>query len=104
MHCVLYLSGAVYVPSQAMVEDADAAAAPSPGRAARSLSERGDLELTPRQGQVLALMMRGRSNKDICRELGLAERTVKLHVTAGTQHAARFEPHASGDCRLEAGG
>jgi len=31
---------------------------------------------------VLALIMRGRSNKEICRTLGLAERTVKVHVTA----------------------
>jgi DNA-binding NarL/FixJ family response regulator len=78
----LVMSGAVYVPSQAMVEDAGAANAQSPGRTARSLSERGELGLTPRQGQVLALMMRGCSNKQICRDLGLAERTVKLHVTA----------------------
>jgi DNA-binding NarL/FixJ family response regulator len=78
----LVLSGAVYVPSQAMAEDAGAAAEQSPGRAAMSLSKLGELGLTPRQGQVLALMMRGCSNKDICRDLGLAQRTVKLHVTA----------------------
>lgn len=78
----LVLSGAVYVPSQAMAEDHDAMAAQSPGRAAVSLSKLGELGLTPRQGQVLALMMRGCNNKEICRELGLAERTVKLHVTA----------------------
>jgi DNA-binding NarL/FixJ family response regulator len=81
----LVLSGAVYVPSQAMAENGDsgdAAAAQSPGRAAKSLSELGELGLTPRQSEVLALMMRGRNNKEICRDLGLAERTVKLHVTA----------------------
>lgn len=78
----LVLSGAVYVPSQAMAEDAGAASAQSPGRAAMSLSKLGELGLTPRQGQVLALMMRGCNNKEICRDLGLAERTVKLHVTA----------------------
>jgi DNA-binding NarL/FixJ family response regulator len=78
----LVLSGAVYVPPQAMAEDVGTAAEQSPGRAAMSLSKIGELRLTPRQGQVLALMMRGRSNKDICRDLGLAQRTVKLHVTA----------------------
>jgi DNA-binding NarL/FixJ family response regulator len=78
----LVLSGAVYVPPQAMAEDVGAVAEQSPGRAAMSLSKLGELGLTPRQGQVLALMMRGRSNKDICRDLGLAQRTVKLHVTA----------------------
>jgi DNA-binding NarL/FixJ family response regulator len=78
----LVLSGAVYVPPQAMAEAVGAAARQSPGRAAMSLSRLGELGLTPRQGQVLALMMRGLSNKDICRDLGLAQRTVKLHVTA----------------------
>jgi DNA-binding NarL/FixJ family response regulator len=76
----LVLSGAVYVPSQAIALDPGSdPGGPSPGRAAASLS---DLRLTQRQGQVLALMMRGRSNKEISRDLGLAERTVKLHVTA----------------------
>ncbi len=78
----LVLSGAVYVPSQAIAEDAGAADVQSPGRAAVSLSKLGELGLTPRQVEVLALMMRGRNNKEICRDLGLAERTVKLHVTA----------------------
>jgi DNA-binding NarL/FixJ family response regulator len=78
----LVLSGAVYVPPHVMAQDVGAAAEHSPGRAAMSLSRLGDLGLTPRQGEVLALMMRGRSNKDICRDLGLAQRTVKLHVTA----------------------
>jgi DNA-binding NarL/FixJ family response regulator len=31
---------------------------------------------------VLALIMQGKSNKEICRDLGLADRTVKVHVTA----------------------
>ncbi len=41
-----------------------------------------DLGLTERQQQVLALLMHGKSNKLICRELGVAERTVKIHVSA----------------------
>jgi TolB-like protein/DNA-binding CsgD family transcriptional regulator len=41
-----------------------------------------DLGLTDRQVEVLALMMQGKSNKAICRELDLAEPTVKKHVTA----------------------
>jgi DNA-binding NarL/FixJ family response regulator len=41
-----------------------------------------DLGLTARQIDVLALMMRGKSNKAICRILNLAEPTVKNHVTA----------------------
>jgi DNA-binding NarL/FixJ family response regulator len=77
----LVLSGGVYLPAEAVSGLSGPAAhefAP-PGRGARSLA---DLRLTPRQGQVLALIMRGESNKEICQSLGLAERTVKVHVTA----------------------
>lgn len=38
--------------------------------------------LTNRQREVLAMLQQGRSNKEIARDLGLAEITVKLHVTA----------------------
>ena len=41
-----------------------------------------ELGLTPRQVDVLALMMQGKSNKLICRHLHLAEPTVKNHVSA----------------------
>ena len=40
------------------------------------------LGLTGRQREVLALLAQGKSNKQICRALGLAEATVKVHVTA----------------------
>jgi DNA-binding CsgD family transcriptional regulator len=43
------------------------------------LSEVG---LTDRQLDVLGLMLQGKSNKAICRDLNLAEPTVKNHVTA----------------------
>lgn len=40
------------------------------------------LKLTQRQTDVLRLVQRGISNKLIARELGLAEKTVKVHVTS----------------------
>ena len=40
------------------------------------------LGLSPRQADVLACLLRGMSNKQICRELGLAEGTVKNHAIA----------------------
>ncbi|CAA7617991.1 response regulator transcription factor [Magnetospirillum sp. SS-4] len=38
--------------------------------------------LTPRQRDVLGMLRHGKSNKEIARDLNLAEITVKLHVTA----------------------
>jgi DNA-binding NarL/FixJ family response regulator len=38
--------------------------------------------LTPRQRDVLAMLRLGKSNKEVARDLNLAEITVKLHVTA----------------------
>ena len=47
-----------------------------------SLSACSSLSLTQRQAQVLALLVQGKPNKLIGRELGLAAGTVKIHVTA----------------------
>ena len=40
------------------------------------------LALTPRQLEILALIGRGRSNKEIAFALGIRERTVKFHVAS----------------------
>lgn len=77
----LVLAGGMYLPPEAIVdEELRGMSARDPNLPMqRSLA---DLGLTPRQGQVLALIMRGMANKEICRALGLAERTVKVHVSA----------------------
>lgn len=41
-----------------------------------------EIGLTERQAQVLALMVRGLSNRDIADQLELSEGTVKIHATA----------------------
>ena len=38
-------------------------------------------EMTPREREVLGLLARGRANKQIARELGISEKTVKAHLT-----------------------
>jgi DNA-binding NarL/FixJ family response regulator len=74
----LVLSGGTYLPREIMwnaTPPAEASVVPAspipPG-----------LDITPRQADVLALLLAGKSNKVICRELDLAESTVKNHVAA----------------------
>ena len=40
------------------------------------------MALTEREREVLAEIARGRSNREIARELGLSEKTVKAHVSS----------------------
>jgi NarL family two-component system response regulator LiaR len=53
-----------------------------PTVAARLMEELADDPLTPREREVLALIGRGMPNKLIARELGIAEKTVKAHVSS----------------------
>ena len=82
----LVLSGGIYVPATALGSSEDAeldAAGPDPTRSAGAAPLTADaVGLTGRKAQVLALILQGKSNKAICRELGLAEGTVKIHVAA----------------------
>jgi len=72
----LIFSGGIYVPPEILAADEADAVSLDP-----KISP-GDLGLTERQMEVLALMMRGISNKEICRSLDVAEPTVKSHVSS----------------------
>jgi DNA-binding NarL/FixJ family response regulator len=72
----LVLSGGTYLPREIMA--APPARPKKPTRAARLQ----DLGLTPRQVEVLELLVAGQPNKAICRELDLSEGTVKTHIAA----------------------
>lgn len=55
----------------------------TPGAQLRELPmSPAELGLTPRQGQILALLLEGLPNKHIAAALNLSEHTVKEHVTA----------------------
>ncbi len=78
----LILAGGTYIPPDVLSRGPAAApAAPSRPPPQKRLTP-AELGLTERQVEVLALMMQGKSNKHICRELDLAEPTVKNHVSA----------------------
>ncbi len=65
----LVLDGGCYVPAQALAGLEDASREPASA-------------LTPRQHEVLRCLMQGQPNKQIARELGIGEGTVKLHIAA----------------------
>lgn len=74
----LVLSGGTYLPREA-IGQRTVPSIPAPDFAAHVEARLG---ITPRQADVLALLLAGKSNKAICRELQLAESTVKNHVAA----------------------
>lgn len=70
-------SGSVWAPGSvlgAFIERATASTA------TRRINPEAGQTLSPRQRQVLGLLAVGSSNKEIAKELGLKERTVKAHV------------------------
>lgn len=81
----LVLSGGLYIPPATLAatcgskeESSDASLASSK----RSTASPASANLTERQQEVLALVVQGKTNKAIGRELCLAEGTVKNHVAA----------------------
>ena len=78
------LSGRIYVPSSvAENDDGDALE----GYCSSEVSSMPSidvhiLKLTKRQREVLSLIARGRSNKEIARALDIAEATTKIHMAA----------------------
>jgi len=77
----LVLAGGVYLPSE-MMRRSPAAIGSRQHNPAQSSTGYRDIGLTERQAQVLALLIQGKPNKLICRDLDLAEGTVKIHITA----------------------
>jgi len=98
----LVMSGGIYVPPMTMgvepsapppagTSNADADTAPGYLRVVGGQAAQGDyqttpsldkLGLTPRQTDVLALLLQGKPNKLIARDLNLSVETVKDHVAA----------------------
>lgn len=77
----LVLAGGVYLPPE-MVRHAPARNGVSRAAPMSSGTSYRDIGLTERQAEVLALLIQGKPNKLICRDLDLAEGTVKIHITA----------------------
>lgn len=69
------LEGETFISPAIALPDSDASPPAGDAEAFKAM-------LTPRQRDVLAMLRQGKSNKEIARDLNLAEITVKLHVTA----------------------
>jgi DNA-binding NarL/FixJ family response regulator len=82
----LVLAGEVYVPPEVLRAQLLTPSRGTTHGAPAAVAERTpgskDVDLTKRQLDVLALLVQGKPNKVICRELGLAEGTVKAHTAA----------------------
>ena len=95
----LVMGGGIFVPSMSLDgpvvgEAAVARNGGGPGHCAPNASEGGsglglpvlpsldELGLTPRQAEVLTLLLQGKPNKEIARRLGLSVETIKDHVQA----------------------
>jgi len=80
------LSGGVYLPIEVLRQHTGTPAQALQRSADAQKSGKvllpSDIGITARQADVLGLLVQGKSNKLVCRELNLAEGTVKIHVTA----------------------
>lgn len=85
---LLILSGETYVPASATGLLVDLPVAQN-GRSIAAYAARkrgsGKVGLTPRQTEVLRLVAKGKSNKEVGRDLGMLEGTVKAHLRAVMQ-------------------
>lgn len=99
----LVMAGGIFVPTMSLsgVVEAEGAVKPKPrprsstpsagpapaaavpvGDPYQTLPSFEELGVTPRQADVLLLLLQGKPNKDIARQLGLSVETVKDHVQA----------------------
>ncbi|HZX82565.1 MAG TPA: response regulator transcription factor [Reyranella sp.] len=76
----LIVDGVIYVPPS--IADLPAQGLPEAPREAVAAPKSALATLTPRQRGVLALLVQGKSNKAIARDLDLGEGTVKVHMAA----------------------
>ncbi|HUE46757.1 MAG TPA: response regulator transcription factor [Aestuariivirgaceae bacterium] len=74
------LEGGMYVPR--ILADLEACASGEAGQARGGRPQLKATQLTPRQGDVLELVVQGKSNKEIARALNLGPGTIKVHLAA----------------------
>ena len=74
------LSGKVYLPASAVGSQPAVAVLMTADTGIRTVSNPTNLGLTPREFEVLSWLVQGKSNKQIARQLGIEEQTVRNHL------------------------
>jgi DNA-binding NarL/FixJ family response regulator len=77
----LVLAGEVFVPAAALYHSPRLESLPPTQGTCRPANGKIKV-MTPRQTEVLKLLAKGQSNKEIARNLGMLDSTVKVHVKA----------------------
>lgn len=80
----LVRNGGVYIPADMLQKKATATntAGKAPSQTLTNEIREAATKLTARQQEVLELMGRGMSNKEIARALNISDHTIKIHVAA----------------------
>jgi DNA-binding NarL/FixJ family response regulator len=78
----LILAGEVFVPAIALSRGEILASRSTEAPGSEKRLGQTQKTMTPRQTEVLTLLAQGQSNKEIARNLGMPESTVKVHVKA----------------------
>ena len=79
------MTGKLFAAYRGAAAEASSAGCASGGLPAPADAPSKIAQLSPREQEILRAITRGASNKEIARELGIAETTVKIHV----QHVLR---------------
>ena len=98
----LVLAGGIYIPPE-ILGRGRAAALASEGPETGGTTTPTDIGLTSRQAQILALVMKGQSNKVICRELNLGGIDCEEPSHGDPARTERDQPDAGGAGRRQLG-
>ncbi|MEV6766576.1 helix-turn-helix transcriptional regulator [Streptomyces sp. NPDC051105] len=75
----------MYGENQPTVENAGSGTKPGDGGGLAQVTRSALQELTPREREVLGALSNAEGNRALARRLGIAERTVKAHLTSITR-------------------
>ena len=78
----LVLAGAVYLPMAVMDVPSSNNSNSNQTATSQKVTATNNFKLTPKQMEVLQVLAKGKSNKEIANHLGMAENTVRVHVRA----------------------